>query len=103
MDYTILYLGSNVNILTRKTWESMNKLQLDCSPIQLRLANQSKVLPIGILTQAPVEVKGLRTYADFKVIDIADDTNLYLALLGFDWEIDNQTIINFKRRILSFE
>ena len=103
LDYIILDLGSNVNILTRQTWESMNKLRLDWSPIQLRLANQSKVLPIGRLTQVPVEVEGLRTYAEFEVIDIVDDTNPYPALLGIDWAITNQTIIKFKKRILSFE
>ena len=39
----------------------------------------------------------------FKVIDIVYDTNPYPALLGINWEIDNQTIINFKRIVLSFE
>ena len=29
MDYIILDLGSDVNIFTRKTWESMGKLRLD--------------------------------------------------------------------------
>ena len=29
MDYIILDLGSDVNILTTQTWESMNKPQLD--------------------------------------------------------------------------
>ena len=29
--------------------------------------------------------------------------NLYPTLLGIDWAIDNQTIINFKKRILTFE
>ena len=81
----------------------MNKPRLDWSPIQLRLSNQSKVLPIGRLTQVPVEVEGLRTYVDFEVIDIADDTNPYPTLLEIDWAIDNQTIINFKKMILSFE
>ena len=103
MEYIILDLGSDVNILTRQTWESMNKPWLDWSPIQLRLANQSKVLPIGRLTQVPVEVEGLRTYADFEVIGIVDDTNPYPTLLGIYWSIDNQTIINFKKIILSFE
>ena len=51
----------------------------------------------------PVEDKGLRTYAKFEVIDIIDDTNPYPTLLGIDWAIDNQTIINFKKMILSFE
>ena len=47
MDYIILDLGSDVNILMRQTWESMGKPPLDWSPIQLHLANQVKVLPIG--------------------------------------------------------
>ena len=81
----------------------MNKSQLDWYPIQLRLANQSKVLPNGRLSQVPADVEGLRTYVDFKVIDIVDDTNPYPMLLGIDWAINNQIIIKFKKRIMSFE
>ena len=99
MDYIILDLGFDINILTRNTWENMNKLWLDWYPIQLRLANQSKVLLIGLLTQILIEVEGMRTYAYFEVIDIFDYTNPYPTLLGIYWEIDNQSIINFKRRI----
>ena len=47
MDFIILDLGSNINIMTRKTLESMGKTTLVWSPIQLCLSNQSKVLPIG--------------------------------------------------------
>ena len=43
------------------------------------------------------------TFADFEVINIVDDTNPYPMLLGINWAIHNQTIINFKKRILSFE
>ena len=50
-----------------------------------------------------MKVEGLKIYADFEVIEIVDDTNPYTALLGIDWEIDNQTIINLKKRILSFK
>ena len=103
MNYIILDSGSDVNILIRQTWESMNKPRMDWYPIQLRLASQSKVLPIGRLTQVPMEVEGLRTYVDFKVIDIVDDTNPYPTLLGIDWEIDNKTIINFKKMFLYFK
>ena len=103
MDYIILDIGFDVNILTRKTWESMNKPHLDWSPIQIRSPNQSKVLPISLLTQVHVEVECLRTYTNFEVIDIINDTNPYPALLWIYWVIDNQTIIDFKKRILSFE
>ena len=35
----ILELGSEVNVLTKQTWEQMGKPTLEWSPIQLRLAN----------------------------------------------------------------
>ena len=47
-------------------------------------ATQSKVLPIGRLSQVLIEVEGLRTYVNFEVIDIVDDANPYAALLGID-------------------
>ena len=103
MDYIILDLGSNVNILMRQTWESMGKPHLDWSPVQLQLSNQAKVLPIGRLSQVPVDMEGLRTFAYFEVINIFYDMIPYPALLGIDWAIDNQTIIKFKKKILSFE
>ena len=81
----------------------MGKSPLEWTPIQLRFVNQEKVLPIGRLSQVQVDIEGLRTFADFKVINIVDYTNPYPALLGIDSKTENQTIINFKRRILSFE
>ena len=95
-DYIILDMGSNVNILKIHTWKSMGKPKLNWSPIQLRIENQSQVLPIGRLNQVPVKVEGLRTHAYFEETKIIDDTNPYLALLGINWEINNQTIINIK-------
>ena len=56
MDYISLDMGFDVNILTRQTWESMGKPHLDWSPIQLRLANQAKVLPIGRLSGVPLDI-----------------------------------------------
>ena len=55
------------------------------------------------MMQVPVEIEGLRKYAKFEVIDIVNDTKPYPALLGIVWAIYNQTIINFKKRIFSFE
>ena len=62
-----------------------------------------KVLPIGKISQVPVDIEGLCTFTDFEVINIVDDTNPYPMLIGIYWAIDNHTIINFKKRILSFE
>ena len=43
----ILDLGSEVNVLTKQTWEQMGKPTLEWSPIQLRLANQQRIIPLG--------------------------------------------------------
>ena len=45
----------------------------------------------------------MKTYVDFDVIGIFNDTNPYLALLGISWVMENLTIINFKKRIMKFE
>ena len=87
MDYIILDLGSDVNILTCQTWEIMGKPPLEWSPIQLRLANQAKVIPVGRLGQAQVDIEGLHTFAYFEVIDIVDDTTPYPMLLQINWEM----------------
>ena len=50
----------------------------------IKIRKSSKVLPIGRLTQVPVEIEGLRTYTYFEVIDISNHTDRYLALLGID-------------------
>ena len=47
VDSIILDLGSDVNILMRQTWNNMRSPQLAWSPIQLQLANQARVTPIG--------------------------------------------------------
>ena len=39
----------------------------------------------------------------FEVIQIVDDSNTYPAMLGLDWAIDMDGIINLKRIIMEFE
>ena len=78
----ILDLGSEVNVLTKQTWEQMGKPTLEWSPIQLRLANQQKIVPLGRLPSVSVDIDGVNTLAEFEVIEIIDDSNPYPALLG---------------------
>jgi hypothetical protein len=94
----ILDLGSEVNVLPKKTWEAMGEPQLGYSPIQLKLENQHRVVPLGILKGIPVDLDGICTMEDFEVIDIVDNTTPYPTLLGLDWDFDNQEIINLKTR-----
>jgi hypothetical protein len=80
----ILDLGSKVNVLPKKTWQCMGEPTLGYSPVQLKLANQHRVLPIGRLRGVTVDLNGVRTMVDFEVIKIVDGTTPYPALLGLD-------------------
>jgi hypothetical protein len=103
VDNIILDLGSDVNVLPKKTWELMGKPKLVWSPVQLILANQHKIVLIGRLTGVPVNIDGVHSVEDFEVIEIVDDSQPYPALMGLEWDFDNQAIINLKRREMIFE
>jgi hypothetical protein len=50
----------------------------------LKLANQHKVLSIVRLKGVTLDLDGVRTMADFEVINIVDGTTPYPTLLGLD-------------------
>jgi hypothetical protein len=99
----MLDLGSDVNILPKKTWEALGKPRLTYSLIQLRMANQYRIFPIGILESVEIDVAGMNTVANFEVIEIMGDKDPYLALLGIDWAYDNYAIIDLKKETMTFE
>jgi hypothetical protein len=45
-----------------------------------------------------VNIDGVRNIADFEVIKIVDGRKPYLSLRGIDWDFNNQTIIDLKKR-----
>jgi hypothetical protein len=99
----ILDLGSEVNVLPKKTWKCMGEPTLGYSLVQIKLENQHRVLPIGRLKGVIVDLDGVHTKEDFKVIEIVDDTTPYLAFLSLDWDFDNHSIINLKTRKMTLE
>ena len=103
MDQVILDLGSDVNVLPKQKWERMGRPALQLSPIQLQMANQQKILPMGRLQGVTVDIEGVSTQTNFEVIEIVDDINPYPALLGIDWAMDMNGVINLKRRKMTFE
>jgi hypothetical protein len=50
-----------------------------------------------------VNIDGVFSVVDFEVIEIMDENQPYPTLMGLEWEFDNQTIINLKRREMIFE
>jgi hypothetical protein len=85
----ILDLGSEVNVLPKKTWKCMGEPTLGYSPVQLKLENQHRFVLIGRLKGVTVDMDGLWTTADFEVIEIVDGKTPYLEFLGLDLEFDN--------------
>jgi hypothetical protein len=81
----------------------MGKPRLIYSPIRLRMANQQAVSPFGRLEHVPVDIDGIRTFADFEVIEIVDDSCPYPALLGIDWAFNNSIVVDLKKRRMKFE
>ena len=81
----------------------MGKPTLAWSPIQLRLANQQKIVPLGRFMDLQIDIDGVSTFADFKVIEIIDDSNPYPSLLGIEWAMENAAVINLKKRQMIFE
>ena len=44
-----------------------------------------------------VDIEGTSMLADFEVIVIVDESNPYPVLLGIDWAIDMNRVINLKK------
>jgi len=51
----------------------MGKPTLSWSPVQLRLANQHNIILLGRLSGVTVDLDGVRSMAEFEVIEIVDD------------------------------
>ena len=58
---------------------------------------------MGQLYGVQVDIEDVSAMADFKVIEIIFDSNPYPMLLGIDWDIDMNGVINLKKKIMSFE
>ena len=50
-----------------------------------------------------VNIDGVCSTTYFEVIEIVDYSKPYLALPGINWDFDNQTIIDLKKRQTIFE
>jgi hypothetical protein len=103
IDYVVLNLGWEVNVMTKKIWALMGKPKLIYSPLRLRMANQQAMSPFEILEHVPVDIDGVRTFVDFEVIEIVDDSYPYPALLGIDWAFNNSIVVDLKKRPMTFE
>ena len=67
------------------------------------MVNQQNIIPMERFHGVTVNIEGVSALADFEVIEIVDDSNPYPVLLGIDWAIDMNGVINLKKQTMSFE
>jgi len=58
---------------------------------------------MGRLQGIMVDIEGASALVDFEVIEIVNDSNPYLVLLGIDWATCMNGVINLKKRKIIFE
>ena len=77
----------------------MGKPALGWSLVQLRLGTQSKVQPIGRVSNLVVDIEGMKTHADFDVIEVIEYGGSYPALLGIGWDNDSMVVVTSKNEL----
>jgi hypothetical protein len=50
-----------------------------------------------------MDIDGVRMFEDFEVIEIVDDICPYPVLLRIDWASNNSTVVDLKKRCMTFE
>ena len=81
----MLDFGSQVNIMTRDTWEQMGRPRLYESGIYLKLAKQALIEPIRVYKNVDTTIKGILTKVDFEIINPKEGSNSFPALVGQPW------------------
>ena len=81
----VLAFGSQVNILTKDTWEKLGRPQLVKSDYYLKLVDQGLIEPLQLCRNIQTTIMWISVKIDFKVIEPKEGNKSYLALVGRPW------------------
>ena len=81
----VLDFGSQVNIMTRDTWEQLGRPWLSESGIYLKLAGQGLIEPTGVWKNVDTTIEGISTKVDFEIIDPKEGSNSFSVLVARPW------------------
>ena len=76
---------SSVNLMNADTMEEIGLKTMSTTPIILRMADQSRVKPLGILKQVLTTIGGLDFQIDYIVFKVTESISSYPILLGRPW------------------
>ena len=78
----VLDFGSQVNILTKYTWEKIGRPQLVKFDYYHKLANQGLIEPLGLCRNVETTIMGISVRIDFKVIERREGSKSYPTLVS---------------------
>ena len=76
---------SSVNLMNVDTMEEIGLTTMTTTPIILRMADQSRVKPLGILKQVLTTIGGIDFRIDYIVFKVTESISSYPILLGRPW------------------
>ena len=81
----VLDFGSQVNILTKITWDKLGRPQLVKSDYYLKLTNQALIEPLWLCRNIQTTIMGISVKIDFKAIEPKEGSRSYLAIVSRPW------------------
>ncbi|MCO5579663.1 hypothetical protein L7F22_033520 [Adiantum nelumboides] len=77
--------GSGVNVLPEKTCRKLNITCWDPAPFQVKMADQRRIQPLGIVRNTVIEIGGLKFKVNFVVLQLEESSQSYPMILGRPW------------------
>ena len=99
----VLDFKSQVNILTKDTWEKLGLPQLVKSDYYLNLADQGLIEPLGLCTNIQMTIMGISVKIDFKVIEPKEGNKSYPTLVGQPWARKIKVNISLEKDIIKLK
>jgi len=80
-----IHSGSSVNLMNFETMEELRLTTMTSTPIILRMVDQSRVKPLGMLNQITTTIGGIDYKIDYIVFKLTESISSYPILLGRPW------------------
>ncbi|MCO5577846.1 hypothetical protein L7F22_031681 [Adiantum nelumboides] len=77
--------GSGVNVLPEETCRKLNITCWDPAPFQVKMADQRRIQPLGIVRNTVIEIGGLKFKVNFVVLQLEESSQSYPMILGRPW------------------
>ena len=93
--------GSSVNLMNLDTMNSLQLTGLQDTKLMLRMADQSRMKPLGILSNVKTTIAGNPYWIDYIVFQFNSPHASYLILLGRSWLKESQAKQDWSKGLLT--